>query len=102
MIHQAFHLALLQTSNSSPLTWAVEHVSAIGWPALCYFAWKVATYFSKASEQMNKTIGQIDKMSLNCFPTMQASLQNQDNMLHSINENLKTIAQNSYRRREDF
>jgi hypothetical protein len=33
---------------------------------------------------------------------MQASLQKQDDLLHSMDASLKTIAENSHRRREDF
>jgi hypothetical protein len=99
MIHL---LALLQTTNSSPFEWASQHLQVIGWPALCIFAWRVATYFERLSAQASKTIGQIDTLATNHFPHMEASLQNQDTLLHSMDKSLATIANNSRRRREDF
>jgi hypothetical protein len=103
MIHQVLtHLALLQQTGSNPYVWALEHVSAIGWPALIIFAWRVATYFERLSTKAKNTIGQIDTLATNHFPHMQESLQKQDGLLQTMNESLKTIAQNSHRRREDF
>jgi hypothetical protein len=98
-------LALLQqvlTSNPTPFVWALEHLSAIGWPVVCLFAWKVSKYFEKASRQIVKTVSQIDSMATNHFPHMEASLSNQDGLLHSMDTSLKTIAANSQRRRENF
>jgi hypothetical protein len=93
---------MMPTSETTPWVWAIEHLSAIGWPALCYVAWQVSKYFDRVTKQATRTVEQIEKMSTNCFPTMQASLQNQDSLLHSMDANLKTIADNSGRRREDF
>jgi hypothetical protein len=98
-------VALLQqvlTNNPTPLVWAIEHLSAIGWPVIVYFAWKVGGYFRQTSEQISKTVGQINSMATNHFPHMEASLQNQDALLHSMDGSLKTIAENSSRRRENF
>jgi hypothetical protein len=75
-----------------PLQWALEHVSAIGWPVIVYCAWKVAGYFKSTAIQAEKTIGQIDTMATNHFPHMQASLERQDNLLHSMDQSLKSIA----------
>jgi hypothetical protein len=59
--------------------WAYAHLGLIGWPAL--------------AEQATKTVGQIDKMATNCFPTMEASLKTQDGLLHSMDASLRTIAE---------
>jgi hypothetical protein len=95
-------LTYLQTLNSSPFEWVAQHLQVIGWPTLCIFAWKVATYFERLSAQASKTIGQIDTLATNHFPHMEASLKNQDDLLHSMDKSLSTIADNSRRRREDF
>ena len=97
-------LALQQvlTNNPTPLVWVLEHLSAVGWPAIVYFAWKVGGYFRQTSEQISKTITQIDTLATNHMPHMEASLRNQDELLHSMDGSLKTIAENSTRRREKF
>ena len=94
-------LLLLPTnpSNLPPMEWAFQHLQVIGWPTLLLLAWRVSKYFERVTSTATKTVQQIDKMATNCFPTMQASLQNQDNLLHSVNESLKEIAQNTGRRR---
>jgi hypothetical protein len=83
-------------NNLPPFEWTFQHLQVIGWPAICYALWKVTRYIDRITATATKTIDQIDKMATNCFPTMQASLQTQDELL-------KEIAQNTGRRRNtDF
>ena len=93
---------LLASSVGGPFEYFTQHIQAIAWPAIFIVIWRVSKYVERFSNQATKTVGQIDKMSENCFPTMQASLQKQDDLLHSMDASLKTIAENSHRRREDF
>lgn len=86
-------MLLLQALPSSPWEWAATHLQLIGWPTLCFLAWKVSGYFQKALHQITKTVEQIDTMSTNHFPHMEASLANQDNLLHSVDASLKTLVQ---------
>lgn len=79
-------------NNPSPLVWCIEHLSAVGWPAIVFIAWKVSGYFKGLTDQANKTVAQVDKMATNCFPTMQASLLKQDDLLHSMDGSLKILA----------
>ena len=95
------HLAQM-VSSGSPFEWVAQHIQLVGWPALCIFAWQVARYFERITTLASKTITQIDLLSTNHAPHMEASLANQDRLLHSMDQNLKTIANNSHRRREDF
>jgi hypothetical protein len=88
-----FHLILSQVLPSSPLEWALTHLQLLGWPTLCYLAWKVSGYFQKALHQITKTVEQIDTMSTNHFPHMEASLARQDILLHSVDASLKTLVQ---------
>ncbi len=88
--------------SGTPWIWAIEHLSAIGWPALCFAAWKISQYFERLTSQASKTISQIDLLATNHMPHIEASLTNQDGLLHSVDQSLKTIADNSRRRREDF
>jgi hypothetical protein len=88
--------------ENSPLEYVFQHLQVVGWPAICWCAWKVSKYFERVTSQASKTIGQIDLMATNHFPHMEASLGKQDDLMHSMDTSLKTIADNSRRRREDF
>jgi hypothetical protein len=82
-------------NNLQMIEWVTQHLQLIGWPALCIAAWKVSGYVKTVTDQATKTVGQIDKMATNCFPTMQTSLQNQDGLLHSMDESLKQMVVNT-------
>lgn len=88
--------------SNTPWVWAIEHLSAVGWPIVCYAAWKVSQYFERLTAQASKTITQIDTLATNHMPHVEASLALQDGLMHSMDASLKTIADNSRRRREDF
>ncbi len=92
----------MPTSETTPWVWAIEHVSALGWPVVVYCAWKISRYFERVTVQAGRTIEQINTLATNHAPHMEASLQNQDGLLHSMDQSLKTIANNSDRRRGDF
>jgi hypothetical protein len=74
----------INPSSLSPLEWAFQHLQVLGWPALCWFAWKVSKFFTHVSDIATKTIDQVDKMATS-IPAMDVSL--------------KEIAQNTGRRR---
>jgi len=82
---------------ATPLTlgaivdWAASHSSLIGWPALCLLAWRVSRFLTKAETRVLTAENHITKMATNCFPTMQTSLQNQDGLLKSVDQSLKTL-----------
>ena len=84
----------------SPFEWASQHLQTLGWPVLCFFAWRVSKYFEHVSAQAIKTINQIDIMATNHFPHMETSLQTQDGLLHSMDASLKQIATNQQRHRD--
>ena len=75
----------------SPFEYVSTHLQVIGWPALVYFAWLVSKYFERITKQASKTISQIDSMATNHFPHMEDSLRNQDGLMHSMDESLKTL-----------
>ena len=102
MYSRKFHLhpphrqtgGTMEVSNfPQTFEWAYAHLGLIGWPALMVFAWKASAWFTTLAEQATKTVGQIDKMATNCFPTMEASLKTQDGLLHSMDASLRTIAE---------
>jgi hypothetical protein len=93
---------MMPTSDTSPWIWIIEHLSAVGWPFICVAAWQISKYFDRLTKQASKTVEQIDTLATNHFPHMQDSLIRQDGLLTSMNESLRTIANNSHRRREDF
>ena len=80
-------------SSPNPFEFITQHLQVIGWPALCFFAWKVSKYFERITTQASKTIGQIDTMATNHFPHMEESLKRQDEFLHSVDTSLKTLVQ---------
>jgi hypothetical protein len=75
---------LLAMGSQLPFEWASQHLQTIGWPVLIVAAWRVATFIKGLTGRMEHTVSQIDKMSTNCFPTMQASLQTQDGHLNDL------------------
>ena len=93
---------MMPSSDTTPWVWIIEHLSAVGWPALVYCAWQGSKYVDRLGRQAVKTIDQIDTLSTNHFPHMQKSLENQDALLLTMDANIKIIADNSRRRREDL
>jgi hypothetical protein len=82
-----------------PLQWALEHLAAIGWPVVCYCAWKIAGHIQRVQSRVEKTFDQVDgvakqvnNLATNHFPHMQASLEKQDGLLHSMDGSLRSIA----------
>jgi hypothetical protein len=53
----------------------------------------VSKYFERTTAQASKTITQIDSMATNHFPHMEASLRNQDGLMHSMDASLKTLVE---------
>lgn len=88
MIHL---LALLQTA-SSPFEFVSTHIHMLGWGTVVMAAWKIASFFSSAKQQFVKTVGQIDTLSTNHFPHMEASLAKQDLLLVNIDKNIERLA----------
>ena len=86
--------------NPSPFEYASQHLQLVGWPVLCWLAWQVSKYVDRAAHQFTKATTQIDTMSSNHFPHMEASLAKQDNLMESMDESLKIIALNTNRRNE--
>lgn len=80
-------------ANVAAFNWAYDHLGLIGWPMLMGFAWKASQWFSALATQATKTVSQIDKMAVVCFPNMQESLKTQDGLLHSVDTSLKTLVE---------
>jgi hypothetical protein len=57
------------------------------------FAWKASAWFTSATEQIRKTVGQVDLLATNHLPHMEASLKTQDQLLHSVDQSLKTMVE---------
>ena len=86
-------LALQQvlTNNPTPLVWVLEHLSAVGWPAIVYFAWKVGGYFRQTSEQISKTVAQIDSMATNHTPHIQDGIHELVGLAKVNNDKLDSV-----------
>jgi hypothetical protein len=89
---QMLHLIQAVSNQASPFEWISQHIQLIGWPALVVCAWQVARFFEKISNQASKTIGQIDTLATNHFPHMEASLLNQDRLMHSMDKSLRKLS----------
>ena len=71
--------------------WLYQHGALIGWPALCYIAWRASKVVTTLTATLTKAVGQVDVMAENHFPHMQASLAKQDGHLESMDGSLKTL-----------
>jgi hypothetical protein len=95
------HLLAILSPNG-PFEYFTQHIQAIAWPAVFVCIWRVSKAVERVKTQAVKTIDQIDEMASNHFPHMETSLAKQDVLLTSMDVNIKTIADNSHRRREEF
>ena len=75
------------------------YIHVIGWTALLVAAWRVARFVTKVETRALQSEAHITKMATNCFPTMQASLQNQDKLMLEMNQSLKTIAEQTAKKK---
>jgi hypothetical protein len=73
--------------------YVAQHLQVLGWPTLCYGVWKFTRLFTSVQGQATKAATQIDQMATNHFVHMEASLKNQDNLLHSMDGSLKTLVE---------
>ena len=88
--------ATMLTPNSadfSAFQWAYDHMMLIGWPLIVITVWRASKWVTEITAVATKAVTQIDKMATDHFPTMCTSLQKQDELLHSVDTSLKTIAQ---------
>lgn len=65
----------------TPLDWIISHLSFISWPAAVGAAWYLRGVFKDMADRARTMEEHVEKMSTNCFPTMQASLQSIDETL---------------------
>lgn len=84
---------IFDTTVLSPFEWFSQHMQLIGWPAICYGIWRLRGFLSIVETRVLGAEQHITKMATNCFPTMQASLKNQDTLLHSVDKSLKTLVE---------
>ena len=89
---------VLPTPNS-PFEYAYQHVGLVTWPAILLFVWKASKWIERVTTTATKTVEQIDTLATNHMPHMEASLKNQDGLMHEMNVSLKEISQNTGRRR---
>lgn len=69
--------------------WAAEHLHI---PAIVFGIWRLSRFFSKVETRVLTAEANLNTLSTNHFPHMEASLANQDNLLKSMDTSLKTIA----------
>lgn len=78
---------------------ASQIVPTIGWGTFCAFIiwlWKksitLSVEFTKSHERGQKAMDQIDKMAINCFPTMQTGIEDLNKKTDEGNSELKDIS----------
>lgn len=82
----------MDQSNFSLFEWAYQHLMLIAWPTIIYVVWRASKWVTEVTAIANKAVDQVDTLATNHFPHMVESLANQDNLLHSMDLSLKTIA----------
>lgn len=91
---------LADQDTTKALVWAIEHFSFVGWCALIAGAWKAMNFITKIQNRAITAEQHITTLATNHFPHMEASLKNQDGLLKSMDESLKTIADHQVRRKK--
>lgn len=76
---------------ASVFEWCYQHLALVGYTAVCIAAWRGRGLYADITQIASKMVGQIDSMATNHFPHMEESLKNQDKLLGSVDESLKTI-----------
>jgi hypothetical protein len=84
---------MLASNGSEVFEYAYQHLMLVAWPTIIYFVWRASKFVTETTATAVKVVDQVDKMTTNCFPTMQKSLENQDGLLHSMDQSLKIIAE---------
>jgi hypothetical protein len=80
MIHLVLPAALLHLfqvaapNAVTPFQWASNYIHVVAWPTICYAIWRVSKAATKFVGKIDNTVEQIDKLSTNHFPHMEASL----------------------------
>ena len=79
-------------NNLNTFEWIFQHIQILTPTALIYAVWRVTRFFTIVETRVLEAEGHVTKMATNCMPTIQASLQTQDGLLHSMDTSLKTLA----------
>ena len=85
-------MMIADPNNLTPLEWVSQHIQLVGWPTLIYATWRVTRFFTIVETRVLSAEEHITTLATNHFPHMEASLQNQDNLLKSMDGSLKTLA----------
>jgi len=91
---------MVSPSNVELFDWIYAHAGLIGWPAFGVLVYKASKWITEMTAIATKTVEQINTMSTNCFPTMQTSLKNQDGLMHSMDQSLKTLVERTPKTRK--
>ncbi len=65
-------------STSTPFAWALDHLSVVGWPALCVAVYKFARFLSRMEQRASVVEDNINTISANHLSHMESSLQSID------------------------
>lgn len=67
--------------TSTPLTWAADHISVLGWPALCIAAYKFARFLSRMEQRASVVEENVNTIASNHLSHMESSLNSIDETL---------------------
>jgi hypothetical protein len=76
----------------SPFQWALQHAQLLQWPTVAVVVYYFAKYLEHAKTVALKAADQINQLSTNHFPHMEASLTRQDGYLANIDKNIERLA----------
>jgi hypothetical protein len=85
---------MMISDSLSPFEYFSQHLQIIGWPTLCFAVWKVTRFMTTVETRVVGSETHITAMATNHFPHMEASLANQDTLLKSVDQSLKTLVSN--------
>ena len=83
---------MLESNPINTFEWIWQHAQILTPTAVIYATWRIARFATVIETRVLTAEQHVTKMATNCFPTMQTSLQKQDELLQSMDGHLKTLA----------
>ncbi len=83
------HLLAVAIPSNAVIEWTIAHIH---WPFIVAAAWKASQWLSEVKAKANTVATQVDLLTTNHFPHMEASLARQDAYLENIDRNIGRMA----------
>jgi hypothetical protein len=66
---------IMLQGSVTPFEWVSEHLHTIGWPILCFFAWRVSAAFTEIKARVIAEHIKFDQLHAQCTNHMPTSLR---------------------------